>query len=278
MLPRLVKGQILAFVVLAVLAVGYAANTYLRLPEQLGFGRYRLTVELPSSGDLYPNATVTMHGIPIGEVRDITLTDTGAAAILSIDDNAAIPRDSRVTVRSVSAIGEQYLNFEPPDAAGPVLAAGAVVPAGQVRLPVPDIALLRDANRLVASLPRRDLNTTINELSAAFTGSGADLRRLVDSTSALMASAHANIGPTRRLIGDLSPVLDTQRQLAPRLRSIVANLATVTAQLRRSDPALRGTIDKTPPALDEADRLLNQLRPTLPMLLSDLSGAVANSG
>ncbi|HEY2202884.1 MAG TPA: MCE family protein [Pseudonocardia sp.] len=271
MLPRLVKGQVVAFVVITVLAVGYCLTSYVRLPDMLGVGRHELTVQLPDTGELYPDAQVTLGGVAIGEVSGIELTDTGVVATVSVDEDTPIPANSRVTVRSVSAIGEQYLNFDPPGTPGPPLAAGDVVPAGQVRLPTSDTDLLRHANALLASVPPNDLRTTVDGLSDALTGRAADLRRLVDSSGALLRAADADIGPTRRLIDDLNPVLDTQRRLAPPLRSAVGGLRTVTDQLRDSDPALRGTLTKTAPALGQVDRLVGDIRRPLPELLSGLT-------
>lgn len=271
MLSRLAKGQIMAFVVLTVVLLTYACVVYVKLPQKLGIGRHTLYVELADTGNLYSRAIVTLRGQPIGEVTDLSLAGDGVRVELSVDDQAAIPKNARVTVRSVSAIGEQYLNFEPQGEGGPRYGPGDIVPSTAVRLPVDVNDLVRGANRLVASLPVNDLNTAVDELSNAFSGTGDSLGRLIDSSSLLLGSAQADLEPTRRLIDDLSPVLRTQQRLSPRIHSITGDVATVTDQLRRSDGDLRGTIEKAGPFADEIDDLFNQLRPTLPMLLSDLT-------
>jgi phospholipid/cholesterol/gamma-HCH transport system substrate-binding protein len=91
MLSRLARGQVLAFVVLTLVALSYASIVYVKLPERLGIGRHTLYVELTDSGDLYPRAAVAMRGVPIGEVERLELTPTGAHAVLSVDDDALIP-------------------------------------------------------------------------------------------------------------------------------------------------------------------------------------------
>jgi phospholipid/cholesterol/gamma-HCH transport system substrate-binding protein len=271
MLSKLAKGQVIAFVLVSLIAVSYASVSYLKLPQKLGFGRYTLSIELPNTAKLYEAAVVTLRGEEIGEVTKLGLTTTAVRATLSINDEARIPSDSVASVRSISALGEQYVDFEPTGAGGPALRDGDVVPASRVRLPVQETTLLDKVNALVASLPAKDLNTTIDELSTGFGGTGSDLQLLIDSTGPLLDAADANIEPTRRLITDLGPVLDTQRRLAPQIRSIFPDLATVTGQLRHSDSDLRGVLDKTPPFIDEVDDLVNQLRPTLPSLLHDLT-------
>lgn len=271
MLTRLVKGQIVAFVVLTVTLLTYAGVVYAKLPQHFGIGRHTLYVELASTGNLYERAIVTLRGQSIGEVTGMSLTENGVRAVLSVEDEAQIPKNSRVTVRSVSGIGEQYLNFEPAADSGPRYGTGDVVPPTAVRTPVDVNDLVRDVNRLVASLPAEDLNTTFDELAAGFSGTGDNLGRLLDSSRLLLDSAQDNVEPTRRLIDDLRPVLTTQRRLAPEIHSIAGDLSTVTGQLRRSDGDLRGAIEKSAPLADELDKLVNQLQPILPTLLSDLT-------
>jgi len=52
----------------------------------------------------------------------MSLTENGVRAVLSVEDGAQILKNSQVTVRSVSGIGEQYLNFEPTGDSGPGMA------------------------------------------------------------------------------------------------------------------------------------------------------------
>jgi phospholipid/cholesterol/gamma-HCH transport system substrate-binding protein len=271
MLTRLTRGQILAFVVLTLVAVAYASIVYVKLPREFGIGRYQVAVDLANTSDLYEGAAVTLRGEEIGEVDDLSLTDTAVRATLSINNDAAIPADSMAQVRSISALGEQYLNFVPRSVNGPALRPGAVVPAAEVQLPVPETRLLDKANALVASLPAKDLNTTIDELGTGLSDTGADIQRLIDGAGALTAAADANLRSTRALIADAGPVLDTQRRLGPQILSITGDLAGFTDQLRRSDADLRGTIDKVPPFAGEIDKLFNDIRPDLPSVLDSLN-------
>ena len=86
---------------------------YVRLPEMLGIGQYRVTVELPQTGGLYRRCNVTYRGAQVGQVESVRLTDTGVAAVLSLDSNVKIPADVEAEVHSVSAVGEQYVQLAP---------------------------------------------------------------------------------------------------------------------------------------------------------------------
>jgi phospholipid/cholesterol/gamma-HCH transport system substrate-binding protein len=270
MLSRVAKAQFAAFIVLTVIAVLFSLY-FVGLPSLLGFGRNHLTVELPASGNLYPRAVVTLRGVPIGEVRELRLASTGVRAELSVRSEVDIPAGSTVTVRSISAIGEQYLDFEPRGAGRTrLLRDGDVVPANTVVLPVDVNMLLDQVNRLVASVPAASLNTTVDELSQAFTGTGPSLRWLLDSSARLTEDAQHNLAPTRALLDELRTVLPTQQRLSPRIHAIVDNLATFTDQLRSSDAQLRGAIERTPEFANAVTGLVDRVRAPLPGLLTEL--------
>lgn len=271
MMSRFARWQLIAFAILTVLGVTYVSLAYVGVPAMLGVGRHQVTVEMPRTGNLYPDARVTLKGVTIGKVSEMKLASNGVQARLSIDNEHRIPNASRVEVRSVSAVGERYINFEPQESTSSVLGEGDVVPASQVRLPIEIGPLLGKANRLAATVPTDDLNTTIDELDKAFSGTSDDLQRLLDSGGLLLKGAEANLGSLRKLISDLEPVLATQQRTAGHVRSFSGDLRAFTDQLRASDKAMRGAIEKTPPLLRESDRLVNQLRTPLPGLLANLT-------
>ena len=64
-------------------------------------------------------------------------------------------------------------------------------------------------------------------------------------------------------------MLRTQRDQGENIRSFSRNLNLITRSLRRADDDLRGTLQDTPAAVREVDQLLNELEPTLPVLLGN---------
>jgi hypothetical protein len=55
------------------------------------------------------------------------------------------------------------------------------------------------------------------------------------------------------------------------IQSFARNLASLTDSIRDDDPAIRSTIDQTTPAVNETGQLVDDLSPTLPVLLANLS-------
>lgn len=263
--------KLVAFLVIAGLAVSWGAVTYLNVPRMLGIGRNAITVQLPAGSGLYVNGVVALRGVTIGQVDDVTLTRDGVEAEIQVLRDHPIPADSEVEVRSISAVGEQYINFEPRASTGPFLEDGAVVPPNRVSLPTTTGQLLEKANALAASTPGQKLNTTVDELGQAFSGGGDDLGRLIDSFDLLTEEATANVDPTVKLVEDADPVLATQNATSGDIRSYVSDLAAFTGRLAEADAPLRGTLDRFPPALDEVAGFMKQIGDPLPELLNNLS-------
>jgi phospholipid/cholesterol/gamma-HCH transport system substrate-binding protein len=57
--------------------------------------------------------------VEVGKVTDVHATRDGAEATLSLSTSPKIPADLQADVRSVSAVGEQYVDLQPRTSSGP---------------------------------------------------------------------------------------------------------------------------------------------------------------
>ncbi|WP_028476233.1 MCE family protein [Nocardia sp. CNY236] len=270
-LSPFVRTQLLIFSVLTVVGLVVMGGIYVKLPAMFGIGRYEVTVQLAATGGLYPTANVAYRGTNVGVVEEVRLTPAGVDALLSIESDYTIPADVDASVRSVSAIGEQYVDLVPAqEGTGGNLRAGSVIPVERTSLPQDVGALLDQADRLLASVADTRLRQVIDEAFRAFNGTGPDLQRLIDSATLLVQEAQANSEPTKQLLDQIGPLLDTQIRSDAAIRSWTADLAAVTDQLRGHDPALRGLLREGPAALERVRAQIDDLQPTLPLLLMNL--------
>lgn len=271
MLSRLVRSQLIIFSIASVIGVSTMIFGYLQVPTWLGIGHYSVTVDLAGTGGLYRFANVTYRGVQIGKVTAVEPTKTGATATMSLDSAHQIPADVVAHVRSVSAVGEQYVDLIPRSSAPPFLRDGSVIAERDTTIPVQAGRVLDELAALVKSVPKGALTELLDESHLAFDGAGYDVGSLLDSAAVIAADANATAGQTRTLIDDTAPLLDSQAATTDSLRVWVRDLAGVTDELRANDRELRTVLSGGADAEDEAARLLNQLKPTLPVLLANLS-------
>ncbi|MFF7638718.1 MCE family protein [Streptomyces canus] len=272
MITRTVKVQLLAFAVVTAVGMSYVGAEYTGLVDDvLGHG-YTVRADFADSGGIYSGAEVTYRGVPVGRVGALRLTGSdGVSVSLDIKDGAPhIPADTLAVVANRSAVGEQYVDLQPRTSHGPYLLDGSSIPRGSTRVPLPTTDLVLSLDRLVNSVGKDDLRVTVDELGKAFSGTGPNLSRLVDSGNALVGSASDSLPQTISLIEDSRKVLKTQADQGSSIKSFAHDLAALSAQLKSSDGDLRKLIGNATPAAQQVNSLLKSTGPRLSVLLANL--------
>ena len=173
-------------------------------------------------------------------------------------------------VHNLSAVGEQYLDFEPPDNKPPYAKAGDVIQGDESSLPTSEEVLLTQMNSLVQSVDGAELSTVIGEAGTMFRGTANPLQRMVDSGSQFVDAAAASSDDTITLLDTGRTVLQTQADHEKDIQTFARGLADLTGTLRTSDKDIRTILQGGPPAVREVNSLLKGLEPTLPVFLSNL--------
>lgn len=275
MLTRFVRIQLIIFAIVSVIGVSTMAIVYMQAPTLLNIGRMKVTVELPGTGGLYRFSNVTYRGVQIGKVTDVSPTRGGAEATMSLDTSYDIPADVQADVRSVSAVGEQYLDLRPenpsPHSSGPYLRNGSVIPRENTSIPEAVGPMLDQVSALLDSVPKDRISDLLDESFKGLNGSGYDLGSLIDSGAQLVGDANGAADQMKSLIDDSRPLLDGQQQSIDAIRTWAGSLARITERVADNDPQVRTILNVGPGTADEASSLLNQIKPTLPVLLANMT-------
>lgn len=277
MITRRVRFQLVVFVIGTLVALGYGAVTLFDAHRLLD-PPSRVEAVFERSGGIYPRADVDLLGIRVGRVAEVRPGEDGTTVVvLELDPDAVVPRDVTATIASKSAIGEQYVQLEPRSADGPTLADGDVIPVERTSAP-PDMAvLLADVDRLVGSLPRRDLAVLVKEAAAAVEGIGPTLGRLLDDTGVVARTALDGVQDLTALIRSADVVLGTQVDLAPRTRDVLGSFASVTDTLAQERGALLALLAAGAGASGELTPALRSIREPLARILEDLLPLVSQT-
>ncbi|MBI3212997.1 MAG: virulence factor Mce family protein [Mycobacterium sp.] len=272
MLDRLARIQLTIFAVVTVLAVGAISLFYLHLPAKAGLGTYKVDANFVAGGGIYPNANVTYRGVTIGRVDSVSLTDDGVVANMRLNSNTPVPNNVTATVKSVSAVGEQYIDLVPPsDPAGDKLANGASISKDRTQVGQDISEMLKQADSLISSIDNSRLQDLLKETFKAFNGSGPELARLLSSSRMIVDQANANVGQTTQLIDQAGPFLDAQIRSGDDIKSLADGLARFTTELNQADPQLRTLLRTAPGAADEVNTAFSGIRPNFPMLAANLA-------
>ncbi|CMC64245.1 MCE-family protein MCE4F [Mycobacterium tuberculosis] len=272
MIDRLAKIQLSIFAVITVITLSVMAIFYLRLPATFGIGTYGVSADFVAGGGLYKNANVTYRGVAVGRVESVGLNPNGVTAHMRLNSGTAIPSNVTATVRSVSAIGEQYIDLVPPEnPSSTKLRNGFRIQRQNTRIGQDVADLLRQAETLLGSLGDTRLRELLHEAFIATNGAGPELARLIESARLLVDEANANYPQVSQLIDQAGPFLQAQIRAGGDIKSLADGLVRFTWQLRAADPRLRDTLADAPDAIDEANTAFSGIRPSFPALAASLA-------
>ncbi|WP_245548329.1 MlaD family protein [Gordonia araii] len=258
--------------VVALVSAAYLAIASLGLDARKS--TFGITVAMTQTAGLMDTSPVSMYGMRIGRVTEISVQRDEVHVRVEVDAAQQVPRDAIVVVQNLSPAGEQFLDFRPTRSAGPYLGDGDTVPRSRVADTATVGELLGKVDRLGEMLDPAIVDrlsallvngmpdeATIKNLSSIVGYMGATAKDKTDGIRSMFRVAQEL---DRRLMAinapeALAPVGRTMRTLTPAMKRVLAGIDGYAAMSRRSD-AWDG---KVGPFMD---RLLSQLNLLLPAL------------
>jgi phospholipid/cholesterol/gamma-HCH transport system substrate-binding protein len=276
-------AAVIALFLIALLVGGYIlSNQRLTLPgwvPAVGKDFFHLKAEFSTAQAVTPGQgqTVNIAGVKVGEIKKVELVNGRAVVTMDIQKKyGTVYRDASMLLRPKTGLKDMIVELTPGSPTAGKLKSGATVP---VQNTLPDInpdevlAVLdgdtRDYLQLLVGSAGEGLRGNGPTLAAAikrFEPTARDSRRIFSA----VATRRANL---RRFIHNFQ-VLSTElggrdQQISRFVDSSNAVFAAFAAQ----DANLRSTIRELPPSLratntglQKADKLANQLGPTLQAL------------
>src|SRR5262245_54196290 len=219
-------------------AIGFALSCFaLALFLWIAFGGplplkpegYRFTVPFKEATQLAVQSDVRISGVSVGEVKSITLADSGLAdATIEVDSQyAPIPVNTRAILRQKTLLGETYVELTPGNRNGPTLREGGTLPTAQVSQAVQLDEIFRTFN----ARTRQAFKVWMQGSAAALNHRGADL-----------SAAIAELGPFAEETNRLLRVLDSQQHA---VTGLVHNGGEVFHALSERKGQLRGLIENS---------------------------------
>jgi len=269
MIRRSTKVQLVVFALVTLVTVSILSARFIGLTDKIMGGTYLVSADFADSGGIFTGSEATYRGVTVGKVEALKLKRGGVLVQVRFNRGTQIPKDTLAVVENRSAVGEQYIDFQPRTAHGPMLAAGSVISRVDTRSPVRIDNLLLHLNQTVQSVDRNQLGIVVDELGTAFADGGTDLQRLLDSGDALTKSATQALPQTIKLIDDGKIVLDTQKATSGNIKGFSKSFADLSETLQSSDGDLRLVLDRGVVASKELDGLIKDNQNSLATLLTN---------
>ncbi|MBY6410792.1 MCE family protein [Rhodococcus sp. BP-252] len=265
---RTVRIQLALFAVTSVVAV--LVGTHYVVGPHLLRSSIAVTATMPDAMNLGVGAGVTYRGVAVGEITDITVTDTGVELAIGLDPDTRVPVGSTAKVTDASALGIRTLDIVPTTDAGPYLADGGALVVRPEDQPRELGDLLVEMSSLVESIDPDSITTLGETFGTALDGTGPALRRLLDDVDTLSRMLEEQAPALANIVDAGLPMLDAVASRADGLPGSAAAVRDITGQLRAQEPSLIYLLDRSPDALTRTQVLLDDTRGTFGALLTNL--------
>jgi phospholipid/cholesterol/gamma-HCH transport system substrate-binding protein len=274
MIARRTIINLVTFFALAALGITYGFTT---LEPDLFTHLHRVSVVLPDTGGLKPGFSVTMRGVPIGNVSNLALVPNGVRVTMVIQPGTSVPGDVAARVQRANPLGEQQLDLVPQHGGtAPQLPDGATIPTATDPVPPAVGDVVDAANRLFNTIPTQDLATLIHETAVALNGRSQDLRTIIESIDTFSQTFVDHEQGFRSLLANAPAVLSTVAAVGPQLQQALANTAVLTEILARRRNDLVNLYRQGANLADLTTQLLDDQGANLSCLVHDLADLGSN--
>ena len=187
-------------------------------------GARRVSAVLPSAVSVFDGSDVTIMGVRVGEVTEVTPRGTSVLVEMEYDEQYSLPADVQAVVISPSVVGDRFVQLTPAYDGGSRMADGGTIPRGRTAVPV-------ELDDVVA-------NTT--DLARALGPDGANRDGAVTRLLTVAAESLDGLGEDLNAsLRDVARASDTFADASPGLRRTVGHAAGVSGELARHDAAVR---------------------------------------
>lgn len=283
-MSRRVFINLIAFTGVFVLMLWWAINNIINPTELPLIGSasvfdqpYEIEGEFAATAGVTDKSEVAYLGVNYGEVAGVDTVDGKVMIRMDIDKGKEIPAGSTARIFRKSAIGEPYIDFNPPpdfSDDGPMLQPGDVVPMEMTSVPLEFSELIRTASNVLASVDPEQTRTLIHELAVALEGRSDTLRDLTVSSDALVQTFVDKADLLDSLSANSTRLTRTVTEKRGSLSSAISDLADVAETLRTVEPDTNVLLDRGTELLGQTADLVSDVKQDLDCVLSDLDDLI----
>lgn len=189
-------------------------------------------------------ADVTLHGITVGEARNIQPTGGGKARIdIAIDREYIdrIPANAGARIIAPTVFGAKFVDLVPPPSPSPrAIEDGTVIQATDVATET-DSVFDNLMNLLTAVKPAK-LNATLGAAATALRGRGAELGRFISDLNTYLTRFNPTLPTVDKDLRMLPDVAKNYADVAPDLLRITDNAATLGKTIKDKEAGLHALL------------------------------------
>jgi phospholipid/cholesterol/gamma-HCH transport system substrate-binding protein len=249
-----------------------------------GGSSYTVTAQFANASQLVTGNNVNVAGVPVGSIKEISLSDDGQALVkMEISDAAyaPLPDGTHATVRSqsLSGIANRYVDLDlPAQPDGKTISSGGTISQANTTSEVDLDQLFNTLNKPTVA----HLKQVIEGFARAYDGVGAKanlgfhyLNPFLSTSRRVFGELNSDQANLESLVVDAAGLTSTLDARSPEISSLVANLNGMLGTIGAQQDSLASAVGQLPDfirqfdttavnlraALDDVQPLINATRP-----------------
>lgn len=201
--------------------------------------KHTITAYFTETKGIYVGDDVTVLGVPVGKVAEITPERDQVRVELEIDSDVTIPAEARAAIVSKSLVSVRSIVIGPAYENGDVLADGGEIPISRTTVPVEFDEVKDELVRLTEALGPQGANSEgaasdlVTATATFLDGQGVDIRTTIENLSIASTTLAENqgdlFGTVRNLDVFVTALADSD-QLVRDFETSIAGASTVLAE------------------------------------------------
>ncbi|HVX18034.1 MAG TPA: MlaD family protein [Acidimicrobiales bacterium] len=230
---------------------------------------YDVTATFSRAIGLYPNSTVRVQGISVGQVTKIRNVGDQVVVTLRVKSGTKVPADATAALVPASLLGERYVQLAPVYTGGPALQAGDEI--RHTKVPAEFDELLRSLQDFTGSIDPKTASNLVTSLSSLLAGQGESLNRLIDSGAGTLQLLADKSGELGDILDSLSTLTTALQGHTGEIQKLISDYNLLAGVLSDNQGNLNTTITNTDALASEVTDLLQQHAAKLPFDVEQLT-------
>ncbi|QMU71061.1 MCE family protein [Streptacidiphilus sp. P02-A3a] len=223
------------------------------------------------------NADVKLRGVVVGRVSAIRANGAGATLTLAISpgDLNRIPAGVSAQMLPTTLFGARYVALIPPATAGAVpLTAGSTIPEDRSGDAIELEQVFNNLLPLLDDVQPAQLSATLNAVSTALQGRGAELGTTLVTLDAYLKRLNPQLPALNNDLHDLVKVSQSYNEAAPDLLQALTELTVTSRTVAQQQDQLSSLYSTTTSAAETTTAFLDRNQSTIIRLAADSRGTL----
>jgi virulence factor Mce-like protein len=192
-------------------------------------GQKTITFYTDDAASIQQGDQVRIAGIPVGEVKVLSLEGDRVRVQAGIQDSAFVGIKSEIEVRMLTVVGGYYVNLT---SLGNTPLGDEAIPLERVTMPYSLIRTLNDATKITDNINAKPINDSLNEIQTGLSGTNTQtLSAVIDSGNSIMSTIDRQRGQITKILNLSDEYIHKLSDIRGELKRIIEKIAILQATL-----------------------------------------------